>query len=58
MWILAHGVFVRSISKLTISYFNGTNHPGVSSIAVVSGVITNLVLLAVLLPLMGLSGAA
>ena len=58
MWILAPGIFVRSISKITISYFKGTNHPGISSIAVVSGVATNLVLLAILLPLMGLSGAA
>jgi len=58
MWILAPGIFVRSISKITIPYFNGTNHPGISSIAVVLGVATNLVLLAVLLPLMGLPGAA
>jgi O-antigen/teichoic acid export membrane protein len=58
MWILAPGIFVRSISKIMIPYFNGTNHPGISSIAVVSGVATNLVFLAILLPIMGLSGAA
>lgn len=58
LWILAPGIFVRSISKITIPYFNGTNHPGISSIAVVSGVATNLAFLAILLPLMGLSGAA
>lgn len=58
MWILAPGIFVRCISKITIPYFKGTNRPGISSIAMVSGVVTNILLLFILLPLMGLQGAA
>ncbi len=58
LYIFAPGIFIRCISKISIPYLKGTNHPGVISIAVVLGVLTNLILLYYLLPTMGLTGAA
>jgi O-antigen/teichoic acid export membrane protein len=37
---------------------NGTNHPEISSTAVVAGMLTNLLLLMILLPYLGIYGAA
>ena len=49
---------LRSAAKIIVPYLNGTNHPGVFSIATLCSTVTNLVLLLVLLPRMGLVGAA
>ena len=56
--ILTIGVVVRSCGKVLVPYFLGTNHPGISSISVAIGAITNVAALWVLLPMIGLSGAA
>jgi O-antigen/teichoic acid export membrane protein len=56
--ILAVGFFLRSACKMIEYYFLMTNHPGVSSTATMAGVIVNLGLLWLLMPLMGLLGAA
>jgi len=56
--IVAIGVVLRSAAKIIVPYLNGTNHPGVFSIATLCSTVTNLVLLMILLPLMGLIGAA
>lgn len=58
VWLLAPGVFIRCATKIMISYFNGTNHPEISSLATIAGVTTNLILLLCLLPSMGLKGGA
>jgi len=58
MHILAPGILVRCFSKVIVPYFKGTNHPGIVSIAVSFGVITNIIFLYLLLPSMGLRGAA
>ncbi len=58
IWLIAPGVAVWCAAKVLIPYFNGTNRPGISSLAVAAGVTTNLVLLLLLLPRMGLPGAA
>jgi O-antigen/teichoic acid export membrane protein len=56
--ILAVGTFVRCTCKVFTSYLQGTNHPGIESIAVAIGVIVNFVILWLLLPVMGLPAAA
>lgn len=56
--IIALGVFVRGLCKVFGAYLIWTNHPGLQSIAVISGAVTNLVLLWLLLPMMGLVAAA
>lgn len=56
--IMAIGVLFRCIGKLFVPYLIGMNHPGTASLAVGVGVATNLLLLWILLPLMGLIGAA
>jgi O-antigen/teichoic acid export membrane protein len=56
--ILAIGVFLRCVSKVLVPYLIGVNRPGIASIAVTAGVITNLSVLLLLMPLIGLPGAA
>lgn len=56
--ILAIGMLVRSTSKVFIPYIIGTNHPGIVSIIIIIGIPINLVLLLILLPEIGLPGAA
>lgn len=56
--ILAAGTLVRCTCKVFTSYLQGTNHPGIESIAVAIGVIANFVVLWLLLPVMGLPAAA
>ena len=56
--LLAPGMFVRSISKVMVPYFNGTAKPQITSYAVVSGIIVNIGALYILYPIMGLEGAA
>jgi O-antigen/teichoic acid export membrane protein len=56
--ILAVGMLVRATGKVFIPYLLGTNHPGVVSLAIIAGIPVNLGLLLVLLPEIGLPGAA
>ena len=56
--ILALGVFVRSVCKVFVPYLLGTNHPGIASLSVAVGMLLNLIVLWLLLPMVGLLGAA
>jgi len=56
--LLAPGMFVRSISKVMVPYFNGMAKPQITSYAVVSGILVNISTLFILYPIMGLEGAA
>ena len=58
IWVLVPGEWIRSACKLFVPYFIGTNRPGVASAAVALGLVVNVALLAVLLPLLGINGAA
>ncbi len=56
--IISIGVFVRCASKVFVPYLVGRNHPGIASVAVAAGMITNIATLWFLLPRIGLPGAA
>ncbi|MCX5653836.1 MAG: polysaccharide biosynthesis C-terminal domain-containing protein [Planctomycetota bacterium] len=56
--LLALGVLARSASKVFVPYLLGTDHPGASSASVIIGMVVNLGVLVVLMPSMGLAGAA
>ena len=56
--ILCVGFFLRSACKMIEYYFLMTNHPGVSSTATVLGIAANLGLMWLLMPWIGLEGAA
>jgi O-antigen/teichoic acid export membrane protein len=56
--ILCVGFFLRCACKMIEYYFLMTNHPGVSSTATVLGIAANLGLLWLLMPWIGLEGAA
>lgn len=56
--IIAVGILVRSAGKLFVPYLIGTNHPGIASVSVAAGMVTNLALLLALMPSLGLIGAA
>lgn len=56
--ILIIGVLIRSYSKIFVPYLLGIDRPGIASISVFVGFIVNVGLLWLLLPIMGLSGAA
>ncbi|HDL64964.1 MAG TPA: hypothetical protein ENH12_06200, partial [Proteobacteria bacterium] len=56
--IISIGVLIRSASKVIVPYLIGTDHPGIASISVGVGMLVNLGMLLLLLPLIGLSGAA
>jgi len=56
--ILAIGIMIRCGCKVFVSYIVGTNHPGIASMSVVFGLIINIILMYILLPLYGLNGAA
>lgn len=56
--IMALGVLVRCACKLFVPYLAGTNRPGLASIAVAMGMGANLLLLWLLMPRIGLAGAA
>lgn len=58
LWILAPGTVVRCFTKPFVAFFNGTDRPGVVSLATFVTVGVNLGLLVLLLPLLGLPGAA
>ncbi|MHC4124509.1 MAG: oligosaccharide flippase family protein [Planctomycetota bacterium] len=56
--ILAAGVVVRSSCKVLVPYLIGTNRPGLVSVSVAVGTLVNLAVMLLLLPTMGLKGAA
>lgn len=56
--ILAVGVLMRSASKLFVPFFLGINKPGTSSMSVAAGALTNIALLWLLFPLLGLVSAS
>jgi O-antigen/teichoic acid export membrane protein len=56
--ILCVGFFLRSACKMIEYYFLMTNHPGISSTATVLGIAANLGLMWLLMPWIGLEGAA
>lgn len=58
IWILAPGVLIRCATKVIPAYLVGVGKPGQTSIAVGIGLVVNLILLYLLLPAIGLAGAA
>jgi len=56
--IVCLGIFVRVATKLFVPYLLGTDRPGIASWAVAIGMATNIVALYLLMPVMGLRGAA
>jgi O-antigen/teichoic acid export membrane protein len=58
IWIMAPGVLMRATSKVLVPFFMGTDRPGICSWAVGSSIVVNITALLVLLPVMGLAGAA
>jgi O-antigen/teichoic acid export membrane protein len=56
--VLCIGVFIRCASKVFVAYLLGMNRPGVASISVLVGIIVNIVLYMILLPILGIVGAA
>jgi len=56
--ILALGVLLRCAAKIYVPYLLGTNRPGIVSFAVGTGALINLGLVLLLLPTIGLAGAA
>lgn len=57
IWILAGGLIIRCMSKVTVAYLLGTDHPGTGSAAVTVGVAVNLAAMWYLLPRIGAVGA-
>jgi len=58
IWMIAVGMLVHAGSKVLVAYFMGINRPAVCSWAVVSAVLANFGALMILLPAIGLPGAA
>lgn len=58
IWFLLPGMLMRCCSKTLGVYFNGIGKPEINSIAIVSAVATNVVIMLWLLPLYGITGAA
>jgi len=58
VWVIIPGIFLRASTMVMAAYFMGTDRPAVCSFSVGLGTLANLVLLLLLLPVMGLSGAA
>ena len=58
LWILGPGVMARCAAKALVPFLNGTNRPGVFSIAALLGIIVNVVLIQVLFPASRLAGAS
>ncbi len=58
IWVMIPGIFVRAGSKVLMSYFWGTDRPAVCSWAMGLGMVVHVAALVVLVPLVGLSGAA
>ena len=58
IWILAPGIIVRAGTKILVQYMNATDRPGVFSVSTATSVLVNVTLLLILLPRVGLPGAA
>jgi O-antigen/teichoic acid export membrane protein len=58
IWMIAVGMLVHAGSKILAAYFMGINRPAICSWAVVSAVLANFGALMILLPAIGLPGAA
>ncbi|MCK4559559.1 MAG: oligosaccharide flippase family protein [Calditrichia bacterium] len=56
--IMAIGILVRCAFKVFVPFLLGTNRPGIVSIATVFGIAVNLVLLWILFPILGITGAS
>jgi O-antigen/teichoic acid export membrane protein len=56
--ILAIGVFFRCAFKTFEAYFLGTDRPGIASLSVLMGTLVNLTSISLLVPVLGLVGAA
>jgi len=56
--ILCLGIAIRTLGKVLAPYFIGTNRPGFASFSVFIGTIVNISLIILLLPLLGITGAA
>ena len=56
--VMAIGLLLRSMSKLFEPYLIGMNRPGTASVAIGAGIATNLLVLCILLPQIGLVAAA
>ncbi len=56
--ILALGFFIRTLGKALEPYLIGQNRPGIISISVATGMAVNIICLFILLPRLGLPGAA
>src|SRR6185503_13276998 len=57
-WWIAPGLILHASSALLMPYFEGTNRPGVVSLAVWAGLLSNVSFVVLLYPRMGLAGAA
>ena len=55
---LLPGMMIRTCSKTLGVYINGIGKPGVNSIAIICAVLTNILLMSILLPIYGVTGAA
>jgi O-antigen/teichoic acid export membrane protein len=58
LWILAPGVVIFGGSQILMGFFRGTGRPGVCSLVVWVGLVSNVLALVVLFPLIGLPAAA
>jgi O-antigen/teichoic acid export membrane protein len=58
VWVMSIGILIRCGSKVIVPYFMGMNRPQLCSWAIAAGVGVNLAALLVLLPRIGLTGAA
>ncbi len=58
IWMIAVGMLVHAGSKVLAAYFMGINRPAICSWAVVSALLANFGALMILLPVIGLPGAA
>jgi O-antigen/teichoic acid export membrane protein len=58
LWVLLPGVIFQSISRILPAYFAGIDRPQITSAVLVLSVVANLILIHLLLPIWGLTGAA
>jgi len=58
VWILTIAMFFRATSKVFVPYLIGSNHPGILSLSYSAGMVVSLVMMLLLLPAIGLPGAA
>ncbi len=56
--LLLPGIWIRVIPKILTAYFSGIDRPGINSVAMMVSAGVNIVLLLLLLPVWGLTGAA